>query len=88
MSEQIGIRELRQSLTQTVRRVRRGESFVVTHDGEPVAMLTPLPENRLARLVAAGEVTLPKEPFRLPERTFPITGAMSASEALERDRGD
>ena len=34
----IGIRELRDTLTATIRRVRSGETLEVTHDGEPVAI--------------------------------------------------
>jgi antitoxin (DNA-binding transcriptional repressor) of toxin-antitoxin stability system len=41
--ERIGIRELRDTLTATIRRVRAGETFEVTHDGVPVALLAPVP---------------------------------------------
>lgn len=83
----MGIRELRDNLTAVIRRVRAGETIEVTHDGEPVALLTPLPRDRLARLVAEGTVTLPKRPLVLPE-PLPVTGPMTASEALQEDRGD
>ena len=81
----MGIRELRDNLTTTIRQVRAGEAIEITHDGVPVALLTPLPKGKLARLVATGMVTLPKRPLRLPER-LPTTGPMTASEALEEDR--
>jgi prevent-host-death family protein len=38
----MGIRELRDNLTKTIRRVRAGETIEITHDGEPVALLTPI----------------------------------------------
>jgi prevent-host-death family protein len=88
MATRMGIRELRDTLTATVRRVRAGERIEITHDGEPVALLVPVPRDRIARLVAAGVVTRPAKPFVVPAAQSPITGPMSASEALEEDRGD
>lgn len=85
----MGIRELRDTLTQTIRRVRNGESIEITHDGEPVALLTPHQPSLLDQLVAEGKVRPPLRPM-----TYPIpepaeqTGPMSASEALADDRGD
>jgi prevent-host-death family protein len=38
----VGVRELRQNLSVYLRRVARGESFVVTDRREPVAELVPL----------------------------------------------
>ena len=83
----MGIRELRDNLTTTIRRVRAGESVEVTHDGVPVALLSPLPAGRLARLLAGGGVT-PGTPLDRPLRRFPVTGPMTASEAIEEDRAD
>lgn len=84
----IGIRELRDTLTQTIRRVRRGESIAVTHDGRPVALIVPYPEDRIAQLVAEGKVRPPLRPLRPLPDPLPVTGPMTASEALEDDRGD
>ena len=39
--EQIGLRELRQSASEYVRRVEVGESFTVTVSGRPAARLVP-----------------------------------------------
>jgi prevent-host-death family protein len=85
----MGIRELRDTLTQTIRRVRNGESIEITHDGEPVAMLVPYPEDRLSQLIAEGKVRPALRPmtYPLPEPGVQ-TGPMSASEALADDRGD
>ena len=83
----MGIRELRDTLTQTMRRVRNGESIEVTHDGEPVALIVPHSQDRLVRLVAEGKVHRPLRPlYPLPE-PVPVTGPMTATEALEDDRG-
>ena len=83
----MGIRELRDNLTKTIRRVRAGETIEITHDGDPVALLSPLRRNRLEQLIAAGEVT-PGKPLDRPLNPRPVTGQMTASEALERDRAE
>ncbi len=87
MATRIGIRELRDRLTATIRRVRAGESIEITHHGEPVALLSPLPTDRIARLAAEGDVT-PARPLAEPIRRFPVTGPLTASEALEEDRAE
>ena len=85
----MGIRELRDTLTQTIRRVRNGESIEITHDGKPVARIVPHQEDLRARLIAEGKLHPPRRP-----RTYPLpppveqTGPISASEALADDRGD
>jgi prevent-host-death family protein len=84
----IGIRELRDTLTQTIRRVRDGESIEVTHDGKPVARIVPYKDDRRAQLIAEGKLRPALRPlYPLPE-PVPVTGPMTASEALEDDRGD
>jgi antitoxin (DNA-binding transcriptional repressor) of toxin-antitoxin stability system len=85
MARRIGIRELRDTLTATIRRVRAGETFEVTHDGVPVAVLAPFPTDRVERLVAAGDVHAPR-PLDRPIRLYPVETGVSASEALEEDR--
>lgn len=83
----MGIRQFRDNLTKTIRRVRAGESIEITHDGEPVAVLSPVPKNRIDRLLARGDVSRP-EPLTRPIRRGRVTGPMTASEALERDRDE
>jgi prevent-host-death family protein len=83
----MGIRELRESLTTTLRRVRGGETIEVTHRGEPVAVLAPLPPDRIGRLVAAGGVTRGL-PLERPLRRFEVTGSLTASQAIEDDRAE
>lgn len=87
MRGQIGIRELRDTLTATIRRVRNGETLEVTHDGVPVALLGPMPRDRLSDLLAGGDVSPPEMQPGRPRR-FPITGELSASEAIEEDRSE
>jgi prevent-host-death family protein len=83
----MGIRELRDNLTAAVRRVRAGEVVEVTHDGEPVAVLTAVPRRRVDRLLVLGDSTAPI-PLERPIVRFPIVTGRSASEALEDDRAE
>ncbi len=83
----MGIRELRDTLTQTIRRVARGETIEVTHHGAPVAVLAPVPADRIDRLVAVGGVA-PGRPLDRVPRRFPVTGEQTASQALEDDRAE
>lgn len=85
MATPMGIRQLRDTLTATIRRVQRGETIEVTHHGEPVALLAPLPSDRIERLVSRGGVTL-GEPLRVALRRYPVAGEMTAGEAVEDDR--
>jgi prevent-host-death family protein len=85
VATRMGIRELRDTLTSTIRRVRAGETIEVTHDGEPVALVVPYPVNRLERLIASGEVRR-GQPLDRPIVPLPPTGSMTASEAIEDDR--
>lgn len=85
MATRIGIRELRDTLTQTIRRVRGGETIEVTHDGEPVAVIAPYRRSTLEQLIADGKAT-PGRPFRPPKRLLEAKGPKTASEILEEDR--
>lgn len=87
MPARIGIRELRDSLTATIRRVRSGETIEVTHHGVAVAVIAPVQAGRVGRLLAGGDVTAGK-PLAHPLRRFPVTGELSASEAIEEDRAE
>lgn len=82
---QMGIREVRDNFTATIRAVRDGEVVEVTHDGQPVALITPVRSGRIQRLV--DERGLGRAARRLePAAPLPPTATMSASEALADDR--
>lgn len=87
MATRMGIRQLRDTLTATIRRVQQGETIEVTHHGAPVAVLGPLSADRIDRLVASGEAT-PGKPLERALRRFPVTGELSASQAVEDDRAE
>jgi prevent-host-death family protein len=87
MFAQIGIRELRDNLTATIRRVRAGETIEITHHRERVAVLAPAPVDRIDRLHEASDIT-PGIPLDQPLRRYPVTGAVTASDALREDRAE
>lgn len=69
---EIGVRELKQSLSETLRAVGRGEQVRVTLRGRPLADIVPasaaVGDDRLRELVAAGRVIPPARarPTRAP----------------------
>ena len=71
--DSVGGRGLRHDLSVHLRRVEAGEPLRATDHGPPVALLTPLPpdddpiDDALADLVAAGRVSPPERPFRVPQ---------------------
>jgi prevent-host-death family protein len=86
MSSKVGVRELRQNLSVYLRRVARGERFVVTDRREPVAELVPLADedegwlrrNKLKPATRRWEDVPP--PLKLP--------GVSLSAELQRDRDE
>lgn len=54
---EIGVRELRQNASIYLDRVKKGERFVVTEWGHPVALLAPVTKVSLQDLIEAGFVT-------------------------------
>jgi len=86
----IGIRDLKQSLSATLRAVGRGEHVRVTLRGRPVADIVPAgaaaADDRLRRLVAEGRLVPPARarPRRAP-RLVKAARPASAFVLAERD---
>jgi len=57
MSNQVGIRELRQQASPILKRVAGGETVVVTEHGHPIARIVPLQGGPLEQLIAEGRAT-------------------------------
>jgi prevent-host-death family protein len=87
MPERIGIRELRDNLTATIRRVRAGETIEITHHRERVAVLAPVRERRIEQLGQASDIVQGK-PLGRPLRRFPASSGLTANDALEEDRAE
>ena len=63
---EIGVRELKQSLSETLRAVGRGQQVRVTVRGKAVADIVPAGaaagDDRIRELVAEGRVAVPSRP--------------------------
>ena len=85
----VGIRELKQRLSEYLDRAAHGERIIVTHRGRPRAMIGPLPGgDNVRRGVEEGWITPPRVAGPLPPP--PQRGRASASvrEMLAEDRGE
>lgn len=69
----VGVKELKNRLTEYLRRTKRGEEVVVTERGKPIALIQPIQsadpvaslDARLAKLAAQGFLSLPsRRPLR------------------------
>lgn len=86
---EIGIRELKQHLSETLRAVERGEVVRVTLRGRPLVEMVPAgtttANDRLRQLVDASRITPPSR--RLPARAPRLApAARPASELALADR--
>jgi prevent-host-death family protein len=87
---EIGVRELKQSLSETLRAVERGQQVRVTVRGRPVADIVPavpaVGESRIRELVAEGRLVPPsrERPTKRPRLARTVTSASSLILA-ERD---
>jgi antitoxin (DNA-binding transcriptional repressor) of toxin-antitoxin stability system len=89
---QVGVREIRQNLSVYLDRVKKGEILYVTEYGNVVAMLAPLPAERLSpldRMVQEGRAIAPKGSLKdLPPPRPAPPGSPSIMEILDEMRED
>jgi prevent-host-death family protein len=87
--QEIGVRALREHLSQVLGQVRAGESVIVTSNGEPIARIEPvrpdMPED-VRELLASGLATGSGEPLEDFE-PIEITPGPSLSDILLAQRG-
>jgi len=93
----VGLRELKNHLSEYVRHVRDGETVTVTDRGEVVAELVPARRNEvvyqgLEEMARRGDIRLgrplsPEERARL-YRIMPPIGGETVAESLDWLRGD
>jgi prevent-host-death family protein len=77
---EVGVRELKNHLSQYLDRVQEGQEVVVTDRGRPIARLSALdrPADRLADLIASGAVRPPRSTERRrPARRIQADGPVS-----------
>lgn len=84
----LGVRELKQTLSATLDRVAAGETVVVTDRGVPKAVISPIVDNRgLERAIEEGRVRPARPGARIgPPIRIPTT--RSVLELLAEDRGE
>lgn len=82
----VGVRELKQHLSEYLERAARGELLTVTDRGRPKALLGPLPgQGRLEEGIAAGWITPASGEPLGPARRW--RGSAGVLETLAEDRG-
>lgn len=89
----VGIKELKDKLTQYLHRTRKGEEVIVTDRGKPIAVIQPIQsaepvaslEAKLAKLAAQGLVTLPTRKPLKKVRPVKVSGT-SLSKVILEDR--
>jgi prevent-host-death family protein len=89
---QVGVRELRQNLSVYLDKVKDGQTLQVTEFGRVVALLSPMPAEKLSpfeRMVREGRAMPPKGSLkdRRPPQPAP-PGTPSTEEMLAADRED
>lgn len=82
----VGVRELKQRLSEFLERAARGEIIRITDRGQPKAILAPVPGvGRLTRGIEEGWIRPAQDAEPLPVRR--ATATRRVSEALDDDRG-
>lgn len=88
--EEIGVRQLKETLSEALRRVSRGEQIRILNRGRPIADLVPVGkarDHRLRRLVSQGRLTLPTHP-RPSASPTPVETEVRASDIVLAERED
>lgn len=82
----VGVRDLRNSLSRHLAEVRAGRTVTVTDHGHPIARIVPIgAPSRFDQLVAEGRITPAKDP-KGPLPT-PIKANGSVSDFIAEQRG-
>jgi len=89
----VGVKQLKDRLTQYLRHTKQGEEVIVTERGTPIALIQPIKtankaaslEARLARLAARGTVTLPTQKPLKRVRLVNVSGS-PISKVIVEDR--
>ena len=90
----VGIRDLKNQLTQYLRRTKKGQEVIITQHGKPIAVIRPvegtLPaaslETRLTELARENRITLPRRKFLAKIPHIKISGPAISTTVLEERR--
>ena len=85
----VGVRELKQRLSEYLDHAARGERIIVTDRGRPRATLGPLAGgDHIARGVDEGWITPPAKAGPPPPRPHRVRTEATIAEILAEDRGE
>lgn len=90
MQTEIGIRELKARLSTYLRRVRAGETIIITDRGKPVGRIVPVKQsiqNQLEVLREAGIISWDGESLPQMAPVARIQGGQTVAVILIEDRG-
>jgi prevent-host-death family protein len=90
----VGIKELKNQLTQYLRRTKNGQEVIITERGKPIAVIRPtegaLPttslETKLAELAKENRITLPRKKFLAKIPLIKISGPPISTTVLKERR--
>ena len=89
MQTEIGIRELKARLSTYLRRVRAGETIIITDRGKPVGRIVPVKQSihiQLETLRAAGLISWNGESLSPLAPVAQIRGRKTVADILVEDR--
>lgn len=89
---EVGVRELKQHLSQYLKKVRAGEVLTVTDRGKPVARIGPVPPPNLPpsvlRAIEEGRMLYrPWRPENLPKPLKMLPGDKTLADYVSEQRG-
>jgi prevent-host-death family protein len=88
-TRRVGIRELKATLSECVRDVRRGHAVVITEHGRPVARIVPegaSARERVQMLQSAGAVVWSGRALRATKPVARVLGKRTVSDLVSENR--
>jgi prevent-host-death family protein len=89
MITETGIRELKANLSAYLRRVKAGETVIITEYGKPIGRITPVTANvqeRLEQLLQTGQMVWNRQPLPPHKPTIRTRGERTVADLLIEDR--
>jgi len=84
---EVGVRELKNSLSSYLRRIRAGETVLVTDRGAPVARIIPVGiSDHIVSLIANGRISWSGEKFAPPTKMLQLKSGPPLSDYISEDR--
>lgn len=89
ITQQVGVRELRQSASQILDLVKDGASIEITEHGVPVARLVPITKSLYQEYVSAGLITRAENPdWRPTSKPGKVKGNKTSTQVLMELRAE